>query len=548
MRFAWLALACLLGGCTAFSHFNHEFEAAPPGGNVAAEGARLRASLGVDGARGNDRTLFFLALSGGGSRAAYFSAATMLKLQSVFEDVDLLEEVDVVSSVSGGSLPAAYYALSRDESLRLQGELATLRAAGVAAGVSAKLRVVDGKRLRCDGALAADERARLEALVGANARRVEWLCDQPRLGGVRRWDEATVRDLMTRNYIRRWIGSWFLPENVLKYWFTAYDRADIMAQTLEDNLYDSPVLGLEFTLGDLNPDRPFLVLNSTNATAQDPGEPYSFGSVFTFTDEDFRERLKSDVSRYSIARAVMASSAFPLVFANVTLRDFRSRNDYYVHVFDGGNSDNLGLKSVKRVLLQMELDGVLQRYDRIVVMQVDAFTKPAGVSRERADPRSIFSLFLDTNFVDAVDSLLQLNRVSLVREFQGGRLGWRQECGEDFRGLPPQLCARLEREMPSGVLALERMVFYHFGFDDVPDAGLKAELDRIPTSFSITGENASRLQRAVDSVLVPGNACLRLIRSLVLREALDLAAARRSCEAADRLPLDMGQSRPVRGR
>jgi predicted acylesterase/phospholipase RssA len=536
MRFTWLALAGLLGGCTAFSHFNSELTRRPEGGDVGFKAEGLRASLSVDGARGNGRTLFFLALSGGGSRAAYFSAATMLKLQTVFDDVDLLEEVDVVSSVSGGSLPAAYYALSRDETLRLQGALAPLRAAGAAPSVSAKLQVLDGKRLRCDGSLAAEERQRLEQLVGAAARRVELLCELPRVGGVRRWNDATVRDLMARNYIRRWIGSWFLPENMFKYWFTAYDRADIMAQTLEDNLYDSPVLGLEFTLGELNPDRPFLVLNSTNATAQEEGEAYSFGSVFTFTDEDFRDRLRSDVSRYSIARAVMASSAFPLVFANVTLRDFRSSSDYYVHVFDGGNSDNLGLKSIKRMLLQLELEGRLAQYERIVVLQVDAFTKPAGVSREKADPRSLLSLFLDTNFVDAVDSLLQANRVNLVREFQSRTLSWKGDCAGDFQGLPPALCARLDRELQGGALTLERMVFYHFGFDDVTQPGLKARLDRIPTSFSLSDEHASALQEAVDSVLTRDNACLRLIRAAVLDEPVNLARARAQCEGVDRLP------------
>ena len=48
-----------------------------------------------------------LALSGGGSRAANFSAAVMLELQRR----GLLEQVDVISGVSGGALTAAYYGL-----------------------------------------------------------------------------------------------------------------------------------------------------------------------------------------------------------------------------------------------------------------------------------------------------------------------------------------------------------------------------------------------------------------------------------------------------
>src|SRR5437899_5016599 len=48
-----------------------------------------------------------LALSGGGSRSANFSAAVMLELQRR----GILEQVDVISAVSGGALSAAYYGL-----------------------------------------------------------------------------------------------------------------------------------------------------------------------------------------------------------------------------------------------------------------------------------------------------------------------------------------------------------------------------------------------------------------------------------------------------
>jgi predicted acylesterase/phospholipase RssA len=49
-----------------------------------------------------------LALSGGGSRSANFSAACMFQL----ERIGMLQKVDYISSVSGGSLAAAYYCLN----------------------------------------------------------------------------------------------------------------------------------------------------------------------------------------------------------------------------------------------------------------------------------------------------------------------------------------------------------------------------------------------------------------------------------------------------
>ncbi len=51
-----------------------------------------------------------LAISGGGSRSANFAAACMFELQKL----GLLQRVDYISSVSGGSLTAAYYCVADD--------------------------------------------------------------------------------------------------------------------------------------------------------------------------------------------------------------------------------------------------------------------------------------------------------------------------------------------------------------------------------------------------------------------------------------------------
>jgi predicted acylesterase/phospholipase RssA len=55
--------------------------------------------------RDDDGYFVGLAISGGGSRSANFGAACMFQLQRL----GLLQRVDYISSVSGGSLPAAYY-------------------------------------------------------------------------------------------------------------------------------------------------------------------------------------------------------------------------------------------------------------------------------------------------------------------------------------------------------------------------------------------------------------------------------------------------------
>jgi predicted acylesterase/phospholipase RssA len=554
-------MLALLAGCTTlFSYTNESLRPPEPGSGSSfqtGEPLKGRATFAVDGRRGNDRVLFFLALSGGGSRAAYLASATMLRLQTLYDDVDLLREVDVMSSVSGGSLPAAYYAISRDQSLPLVGGLAPLQAE---TSPSDKLKIdAKGATVSCSAPLDAYETERLRAVLSspktADAERVVELCKQALLNDLRPWNPEVVRDAMSRNYLLRWVGNWFRPNNIALYWLTAYNRSDIMAQTFQNNLYDRGLLGFALTFRDINPQRPYLIINSTNTTEQviESGplpDPYAFGSVFTFTEEDFRTRVNSPIATYSIARAVAASSAFPVVFPYMTLRDYRTESlaecahatpaqaaqcERYVHMFDGGNSDNLGLKSVKRALFELAVAGKLADYDRVVVLLVDAFIKPRGVSRLMADPRSPLDRIVDSNVIEAVDSLLQENRANRIEEFKGAVLRGGMDCERDKQSLPPELCKRLDK-LPNGELDLRaKLVFYHFGFDDVEplDANLKAQLDRIPTSFKIDAKDVENIDRAVELVLKPTNACLQQIRAIARGEAAPAAASRAICEGID---------------
>lgn len=51
-----------------------------------------------------------LALSGGGYRAAAYHIGTLRAL----DRLGILDNIDVISSVSGGSITSAYYALNKD--------------------------------------------------------------------------------------------------------------------------------------------------------------------------------------------------------------------------------------------------------------------------------------------------------------------------------------------------------------------------------------------------------------------------------------------------
>ncbi len=330
--------------------------------------------------------LVLLALSGGGSRAAYLSALAMRELEKrkvkVRDQVtsNLLDEVDAISSVSGGSLAAAYYASSGDPGC-------------------------------------------------------------PSYSG-RTWNDDEISRLMTRDYLWRWIGNWFWPTNLFGFWLTDYDRTDIMAQTLADNMYDqkisqyrtrrrAPYITIfdnDIDFSQLNPRRPNLILNATRgswSSHDDNGIP--FGAPFTFTAEDFRS-IDSSIDSYKIARAVMASAAFPGAFNFMTLRDFadQRKEAEYLHVFDGGTSDNLGLSSLKRVIWEsmdeMESEHPKIKPRNIITILVDAYTRPRGADPAAPDPRNAVSYIVDTNFMDAMDSLLAKNRRSAIVEYEKGEL------------------------------------------------------------------------------------------------------------------------------
>jgi len=560
-----LLLCLLAAGCSTWAYQNEPLPDASKekAAKDTSPAPPVRATFALDDKnRMKEDVVVCLALSGGGSRAAWFSSAVMFELAKIETDPDLLAQVDVISSVSGGSLAAAYFASSQDPAPRAR--LAAPPRAALPKGTDSKLEYDQKTRLlTVKDELTDDEGKQLRAACDpADTKRIDRLVVASR-GCVskRDWDYATVRELMTRNYVRRLFWNFFWPQNIALYWTTAYDRGDIMAETFADNLFDRKGFGTgkDLTFADLNPVRPSLILNSTDGT-DDPkpvdaaGKPReqgrTFGDVFAFTRETFQDQPASDLSKFPLGYAVMSSASFPGAFPYRTMRDFTAKPSHdpaYVHVFDGGNSDNLGLKSVKRALFELQAAGRLDRYKKVVVLLVDAYAKPSGQRRSDHDPRALLGRLLDPNLLQAVDSLLQANRNHLIDEFRGRVLRWTTDCAPASRTLPTRLCDQLE-DLPGADLNLgDKMFFYHFGFDSLEDPEqlfwsegqedigkhgypeLKARLDHISTSFSIGDEEAGALASAVETVLTRYNPCLATLHAIVRSEPVELQGLPRAC-------------------
>lgn len=340
--------------------------------NINSECRNAATTETLGACKPDDPNFIAVAISGGGTRSAIFAAAVLFEL----ERYKLLDDVDVMTCVSGGCITAAYHALSCTEE----------------------------DKSKC-------------LPTAAKTRRPKW-------------EEDRVYKLLTRNYELRWIGNWFWPDNLLRYWFTYYDRTDIMAETLSDNLYDTSRFGGKpFRFRDLNPRRPNLLISSTNASASSAEQ-----LPFLFSTQQFHD-LNSNLARYKIANAVMASSTFPGVFQHVTLKNFASRlasesaqeenpKSTYLHLLDGGTWDNLGLEAVKKVINESTTPE--NNPTRLLVISIDAFPLFKGKDGQKPDPRDFIDYFVDTNFLDAFDVLLTSVRNLLVN----GRKDWNNKPDE----------------------------------------------------------------------------------------------------------------------
>lgn len=284
-----------------------------------------------DLARGGDGKPVFvgITMSGGGSRAANFSAAVLIEL----EKLGFLRHVSAISSVSGSSLTAAYYGLFRDDK--------------------------------------------------------------------QRWNPDNLRELLGTNFEAKWLVRWFWPHNIIRYWFSHFDRSDIMKDVFDDVLFQNK------TFGDMPPGSPKVLINATSFTT---------GKRFVFNDETFR-RLQSRLDIYPISHAVMASGAFPAAFHNVTLQNYRiSASHHYEHLYDGGPSDNLGIQTLLEAARKLYKTTNPQEEPKgcfLFVVDAYPFQELPGHVVE-ADTRKAVDFIIDTNAVAATDSLLTARREDVL--------------------------------------------------------------------------------------------------------------------------------------
>jgi predicted acylesterase/phospholipase RssA len=238
-----------------------------------------------------------LALSGGGFRASLFHLGVIRRL----EELGIMEKVSIVSSVSGGSIIAAFYLCEMEKQLRES------RLLGLNADRVALFEKIAGKFLK-----ALDHNLRTRALIFT-----------PRFHPV-----LFIKTVLLQAFRRGARAELIQAE---------YDKFFYFGDTMDQLPVERPEKVRETTSRScMGPDEPFygprLLLNTTSLLT---GERRSFTRDTSSGIEDLKT---SDKNVLPLSRVVGASSGVPVLFPPTAIL-----GDLLV---DGGISDNQGIEGL----------------------------------------------------------------------------------------------------------------------------------------------------------------------------------------------------------
>ncbi|MDM0019418.1 patatin-like phospholipase family protein [Variovorax saccharolyticus] len=447
-RWAWVAAgaAVLLAGCTSMAPINPPIERVDPQG-----GYRVGNLLKRQDKTANDSgTLFVLTFSGGGTRAAAFSYGVLEELRRTGITVkgvprNLLSEVDLITGVSGGSFTALAYALYGD---RLFTEY------------------------------------------------------EPR------FLKRDVQGALTSRTLN--------PSNWFKLGSADYGRSELAADYYDEILFGGA------TFDDL-------VARPTPATAV-TGTDLSTGARFQFSQEHF-DLLCSDLGKVRLARAAATSSAVPVVLSPVTYRNYGghcgavmpawvkdvidpaaqarpsgrallryrdmqafedSGNRPYLHIVDGGVSDNLGLRGVIEALEEVEASPAFQQQidfrniRRIVVVVVNSRSAPATDWDRSPRAPGIVAQALQSSSVP-IDHF-SYESVELLKD-----IAQRWADARKFEIADKRIAGMSKAQAEADVPEL-RFDAIDVSFDSIADKKERLYFMNLPTSFVLSEEEVDKLR------------------------------------------------------
>jgi NTE family protein len=325
--------------------------------------------------------------------------------------------------------------------------------------------------------------------------------------------EAFERDFLRHDVQGDLLRAALNPRNWLRLLSPRFSRIDLATEYYDRRVFDGK------TFADLlaRPHRPYIILNATEM---------DLGARFEFTQEQF-DPICSDLQPMKIARAVAASSAFPILLTPITLRNYAAANSpcgyqeptwvanamqdqfinpsrfrtamelrayadperRFLQLMDGGIADNIGLRGPLWALSSTDPGfSVLRlmnrgKVKRVAVIVVDA-EKAGGVQLDRTEwlPNIVQTLSTISN---APMGNYSFDTVELLRTSI-------ENWNKDAIALQQCRDACPQGNIPAGDLAPITFYRANISFAALPP-GERKFFDALPTSFSLTNEQVDAL-------------------------------------------------------
>jgi len=299
-----------------------------------------------------NKTLIGIAISGGGSRAALFGAAgleALAKLQ-VGPAHSLLEDVSVISSVSGGSMATSYFA-----AVKPKREVPTLTASGELSTEYQTFFAQYKETMNQDYE---------KPLLWRNLLRLRWFNPA--------WTAKSLSEYLNSQFLK---GMTF--QNVRE----RESSGDIPRLLINTTLYNDgrrfviTTLPHEQTQYDLLKD----VSRSVGARPLSKESAELMKVKWASLQSVTPQALNLDLCPIQLGAAVAGSMSFPPVVGPITFKV--EGEDQYWHAGDGGLSDNMGLESLATVALNALQQNAVRR---VVIIAFDS-SFPFAVGSDRLD-------------------------------------------------------------------------------------------------------------------------------------------------------------------
>ncbi|WP_245410386.1 patatin-like phospholipase family protein [Dichotomicrobium thermohalophilum] len=405
---------------------------------------------------GMSDTLIGLSFSGGGTRAAAFSFGVLKELQRTrvvngSRDVTLAGEIDFLSSVSGGSVTAAAFALHREKTLR------DFREKFLLVNVEASLRT---------------------SLSLANVLRAS-------LGGVN--DRTGLQDWLDRNLFE---GATFGD--------VADNGGPIVWINASDIYNRTPFVFNQQTFAAICSDLSSFPLSE--AVAASAAVPLVFAPVVLknyapecpYETPDWVPRMAGDPEAPAVLRAN----------AEAIQRYRRNEQVQFVKLLDGGLTDNLGLSGL--VLAKLAAKTPYEplkpaeaiRMERMLFIIVDSGRPPAGDWAKTPDGPEAQELILAVS-----DTAIDANVRGSYDYFSNLMSEWRRELIDYRCGLSPAEVQRIAGVGPDWQCDDLDFFTARVAFDQMQDEKIRDRLDSIPTRFKLPEEDVDLLIRSAGEIL-----------------------------------------------